>query len=89
RDDIINAVKGQYSVPVEEYAGEPAHLYGSYRMVSYGIFLYHHYFPLHDELCAEEGLLMRKYINHENAAKENLERLKGQTTALMEKYFSK
>lgn len=89
RDAIIEAVKGGYSIPVEEYEGEEPHFYGSYRMVSYGIFLNRNYFPLHDELCYEEGRLMRAYIGGDSGARDRLVGLNGQTAHLMEKYFAK
>lgn len=89
RDEIIEAVKGGYSIPIEEYKGEEPHFYGSFRMVSYGIFLNRNYFPLHDELCYEEGRLMRAYIGGDSEARDRLAGLKGQTVNLMKKYFAK
>lgn len=88
RDDIIEAVKNCYSVPVEEYQGEPPHFYGDYRMVSYAIFLNRNYFPLHDEICYEEGRLMREFIAGDENAREQLAQKSGQTTEMMEKYFA-
>lgn len=88
RNDIIEAVKGGYSVPIEEYKGEDPHFYGNFRMVSYGIFLNRNYFPLHDELCYEEGRLMRAYIAGDETARSRLAALKGQTAKLIEKYFA-
>ena len=58
-------------------------------MVSYGIFLNRNYFPLHDELCYEEGRLMRAYIGGDSGARDRLVGLNGQTARLMEKYFAK
>lgn len=87
RDDIIEAVKNFYSAAVDEYNGQNYHVHASYRIVSYVMFLIDNYFPLHDELCYEEGRLMRAYINGDMKAKERLESMKGQTVELMEKYF--
>ena len=57
-------------------------------MVSYGRFLLEHYFPYHDELCYEEGRLMRAYQAGEKTAAEALERLSGRTRRLLEHYFA-
>ncbi len=57
-------------------------------MVSYGIFLNRNYFPLHDELCYEEGRLMRAYIGGDERARNQLGNLKGQTHDLVKKYFA-
>lgn len=87
REDIIEAVKNFYSIPVDEYKGQNYHVYAPYRLASYAMFLMDEYFPLHNELCYEEGRLMRAYINGDLKAKERLESTKGQTIELMEKYF--
>lgn len=60
KDDIIDAVKKGYSVAVDRYKGETPRVYGDYRMVSYALFLLSEYFPLHDDLCREEGRLMKQ-----------------------------
>ena len=59
---IIDAIKGGYSVAIEKQTGEEERVYGKYRMVKYARFLIDCYFPLHDEWCVEEGVLMREYI---------------------------
>ncbi len=87
REDIIEAVKNLYSIAVDEYKGQNYHVHSSYRLSSYAIFLIDNYFPLHNELCFEEGRLMRAYINGDIEAKERLELIKGQTIKLIEKYF--
>ena len=43
------------------FRGEEPRVHGSYRMVKYVRFLLDYYFPAHDELCVEEGILMREY----------------------------
>ncbi len=69
---ICEAVKGFYSVAIEEMYGEEYRVYGSYRMVKYTRFLLDHYFPSHDELCVEEGILMREYALGDERAGETL-----------------
>ena len=44
------------------------------------------YFPLHDELCFEEGRMMRDYING-RAEAEELSSLANRTKELESKYF--
>jgi hypothetical protein len=63
-------------------------LAGDFRFVQFGRFLKDHYFPLHDELCFEEGRLMKAYACGEAGAKEALEALQGRCGRLLEKYFA-
>ena len=62
KDSICNAIKDMYSVAIEkQYNDGGERVYGSYRLVKYTMFLLDNYFPSHDELCIEEGVLMREY----------------------------
>lgn len=74
-ESICNAIKGGYSVAVEKAYGEEERVYGSYRMVKYVRFLLDYYFPAHDELCVEEGILMREYALGDSEAGERLNTL--------------
>ena len=74
-----------YSVAIEQRYGETERYFGSYRMVKYAIFLMEHYFPLHNELCVEEGVLMREYILGDKSAGEVLSALSGR----VERYAKK
>ncbi len=72
-DSICDAVKGFYSVAIEQqYGGEEERVYGSYRLVKYTRFLLDYYFPSHDELCVEEGRLMREYALGDKTAGDTL-----------------
>jgi hypothetical protein len=51
------------------------------------LFLLEEYFPLHDELCFEEGRLMKDFICGDSSAAEQLGRLQGRCGALMKKYW--
>ena len=89
KDEIIAAIKAGYSVAVDEYKGAAPRVHGDYRLVSYALFLLSEYFPLHDELCFEEGRLMKAFAaGIEADAEENLERLAGRTGRLADKYFA-
>ena len=67
-------------------------LVGEMRFIRYGAWLLRHYFPLHDELCFEEGRLMKQYITgtpEERAEAEKLLRgVYGRTKKLLKKYFA-
>lgn len=89
KDDIMEAVRHQYSVAMDEYAGQEPRFYSSYRMVSYAMFLYEHYFPLYKELCYEEGRLMRAFVCGDPEAGDRLSRLSGRTEAYREGFFAK
>ena len=87
-EDINRSVMEGYSVPIDEYPGEQPRMQGSYRMVSYARFLLEHYFPYHDELCFEEGRLMRAYQAGDQQAGSALKQLSGRTRRLLEHYFA-
>lgn len=82
---ICEAVKNGYSVAIEQQYGEEARVYGSYRMVKYAHFLLDRYFPAHDELCVEEGVLMREYALGDESAKTCLSALCDRTEKHMRK----
>ena len=58
---ITDAIKNHMSVAIEQEAGEKERVHGAYRLVKYTRFLLDYYFPAHDEMCIEEGRLMREY----------------------------
>lgn len=87
KPDIISSVKDQYSVAVESYHGEHYKVHGDYRLVSYTLFLLREYFPIHDELCYEEGRAMHAYIRGEECAEGLLSLLAPRTGNLLAKYF--
>ena len=86
-ESIIHAVKSLNSVAVEHYPGEAFRIYGPFRLVKYADFLLNEYFPLHDELCFEEGRLMKDYICGHSNAVELLRLMQGRTGRLLEKCF--
>jgi len=87
KDDFINAIKDGYSAAIDCYSGEQTRVHGPYRFVSYGQFLMREFFPLHDDLCYEEGRAMKDYVLNIEGAREVLEMLKGRTEKLMNHYF--
>lgn len=88
-EDIINNVKGLYSVAVQAIFGESVRVYGPFRLVKYAHFLLREVFPEHDDLCLEEGKLMLKYISGEKEVANRLNKLKGQSAVLLDKYWAK
>ena len=91
RTALIDSVKRFYSVAIDTISKE-FRLVGESRYVRYGTFLLRHYFPLHDELCYEEGRLMKQYVTgtpEERAeAAELLNVVHGRTQRLLKKYFA-
>ena len=71
---------------------EEFRLVGEPRLVRYGCFLLKNYFPLHDELCAEEGRLMRQYVIGTSEEREEaaamLKVIHGRMKRLREKMFA-
>ncbi|GHV25877.1 hypothetical protein FACS18948_0280 [Clostridia bacterium] len=87
RRALISAIKDRYSVAVDsrseyhDYVGEP-------QLARYACFLEQEYFPLHDELCFEEGRAMKDYACGIPGARETLEHIYGRVQAQREKYFA-
>jgi len=90
RTSIISAVKEFYSVGIDNMSRD-YRLVGELRLVRYARFLLENYFPLHDELCFEEGRLMKDYVCgdacEKEAAAEGLKAVYGRTDRRREKYF--
>ena len=87
RRALMDAVLGKYTVAIENNSKE-FRLAGSFRFVQYGRFLLDGWFPMHAELCFEEGRLMKEYVLGDPDAKAQLEALSGRCEKLMKKYFA-
>jgi len=85
--DIIESVRSFHSVAVEAMPGQNVRAYGPFRLVKYALFLIREVFPAHDELCADEGLLMLEHVAGNRKAAGELARLKGTVPALMRRLW--
>ncbi len=73
RTALIKAIKDYYSVAIDTI-NEDFRLVGDRRLCKYSTFLLKYYFPLHDDICREEGRLMKQYAT--GTAEEKEEALK-------------
>ena len=80
--DLIESVKDLRSVAVEGLPGEPVRAFGPFRYVQYAQYLIREVFPLHDELCVDEGRLMLAYITGDKSAAGALQDRKHRTQEL-------
>lgn len=88
RDEILEAIQKGRTAALEQYGGESLpRIYGEYRYVMFALFLEDEYFPLHDELCFEEGRLMKEYICGDQGAAVLLGSLQGRCSNLLKKYW--
>ena len=91
RKALIASIKDYYSVAVDTISRE-FRLVGEERFVRYGCFLLKHYFPLHDDLCIEEGRLMKQAVTGTKEEKAEavalLGVIRGRVDRLREKYFA-
>ena len=91
RKALISSIKDFYSVAVDTISRE-YRLVGERRFIEYGNFLLREYFPLHDELCYEEGRLMKQYVTGTAEEREEaaalLRAIAGRTDRLRKKYFA-
>lgn len=92
RTALIRSVKDFYSVAVDTISAE-FRLVGKVRLCRYACFLLQSFFPLHDELCFEEGRLMKQFATGTVAEKEDaragLEFIRGRMEKLRAKYFAR
>lgn len=86
RDEIVGAVKSFYNVAIQDIKNH-VEVLGTLRMMKYCWFLYEQYLPIHDELCFEEGRLMKEYACGDEEAGEDLRRISGRMDQLRKKYF--
>lgn len=87
REAIIDSVKKYYSIAIDGISKE-FRLVGDFRLARYANFLLKEYFPLHDDLCYEEGRAMKDYVCGVEGAKETLEFISGRIQKQREKYFA-
>ena len=91
RRALIGAIKDMFSVAVDTISTE-FRVVGENRLVRYACFLLKYYFPIHDDLCIEEGRLMKQYVvgtDPEKAeAKALLSAIHGRMARLRAKYFA-
>lgn len=89
-NDISKAILDMYSVAVEHLSDETStRFYGPYRLVRYARFLADYYFPLHNELCASVGPVLRSYVQGEKELKPLLEALEARVTDYEHKFFGR
>lgn len=87
-ESLTSAIKDGYSTAVEEYQEEENYrLHGSYRMVQYGRYLMEMYFPRHDEMCWEQGRLMKDYALGDPDAEEMLRLVYGRVERYAREFF--
>ena len=86
REGIVYSIKDFYSVAVDSISTE-LRIVGEMRFVRYATFLLREFFPLHDELCYEEGRLMKDYSCGDEYAEETLRFISGRMKRQREKYF--
>ena len=87
RAALIDSIKKNYSVAVDTISTE-FRVVGSSRLSKYACFLLNNFFPLHDELCFEEGRAMKDYACGIEDAEKVLNAISGRMKKQREKYFS-
>lgn len=85
--DLISSIKDLYSVAVEALPGSAPRAHGPFRLAKYAQFLLREVFPLHDELCREEGRLMLAHASGDPNAANMLSQLKGRTARLYDRLW--
>ncbi len=87
RESLVASIKDMYSVAVDTISTEHR-LVGEFRFVKYANFLLREFFSLHDELCFEEGRLMKDYACGDEDAEAILRAISGRMKKQRDKYFA-
>ncbi len=87
--DLIDGVKGLWSVAVEALPGESPRPHGPFRLVKYALFLAREIFPAHDAICEEEGLLMLEHARRDPSAADALLRFSGRVARLYDRLWAR
>ncbi len=88
-DGFSETLKNGYTAAVESYEGAPEHVVATYRIAKFVIFLLDQYFPKHDELCFEEGRLMREAYLGDEDAKSILHSFSGRVKFFTDRFFGR
>lgn len=86
RKALISAIKEEYTIAVDTISAE-YRLVGDFRLMKYARFLLDEVTPIHDELCFEEGRLMKAHATGDPEAAEGLRFLSGRMNRFYQKYF--
>ena len=79
---LIANIKDGYSVAVDALPGADARAHGPFRLVKYAHFLLREIFPLHDDLCVEEGQCMHRHLCGDPGAEKALAHITGRVSRL-------
>lgn len=85
---LAAAIRAGRSVAVEQVGSGIPRVFGEFRLVKYLSFLLESYFPYHDRLCAEEGMLMTDALGGDPAAKSALEAVAGRVAEYRRRCFA-
>ena len=88
-DGFAEAIKNGYSAAVESYEDAPEHITAVYRLTKYSAFLFDRYFPHHDELCFEEGCLMRDCFLGDGYALNSLKSVSKRVKHFTDRFFGR
>ncbi|MCR5042492.1 MAG: hypothetical protein K6C36_10400 [Clostridia bacterium] len=88
-EGFAEALSNGCTAAVESYENAPEHVVAGYRMTKYVLFLLDNYFPRHDELCFEEGRLMRDAYLGDDESLALLGRLSGRVKRFTDRFFGR
>ena len=86
--DLAGSIKDLYSVAMEHISHDRPRPVGPRRLVQFALFCEREIFPMHDELCLEEGRLMQSYAAGDDSAVELLATMQGRTRQLYDRLWA-
>ena len=87
--DVTAAIKDCYSVAMEVIPTDRPRPTGPLRLGKLALFCEREIFPMHDELCVEEGRLMQAHLAGDESAVGALAGLQGRTAALYDRLWAR
>ena len=86
--DVAAAIRDCYAVAMEFIPTDRARPTGPLRLAKYALFCEREIFPMHDELCVEEGRLMQAHLAGDESARGALAALQGRTGRLYDRLWA-
>ena len=86
---FTEALASGFTAAVERFDSARERVAATYRLTKYVCFLLDRYFPFHDELCFEEGRLMREAYLGDETASAALAGISGRVETYRERFFGR
>ena len=89
-EDIKDAIRNGQVAAVETYEGTSVYsVHGKGRYANLALFLLEHYFPHTEEMTAEEGFYMKKYVKGDRSVSEHISSISDRVSKYCKEYYGR